>query len=235
MPGRQMRLGVDGATIPDGLEERTELYRERVAGRRLLVVLDNAVDEAQVQPLVPGAPRCAVLVTCRSRLAGLPGAHLVEAKAPAPRPADVGRPARMWSWRRSTGSPGPRGCCRACSRAALAGRRSPSTAVPDRVKVLTPRDTCPDTGCPRLPVLWEGPRAAGHPHRTALGGPGTGWDPHELRHSAQTRLGEGGASLLMLLAKSRHKKPENVRRYFRPSPEAIVEVTSLLCPGDRRR
>lgn len=38
-------------------------------------------------------------------------------------------------------------------------------------------------------------------------------------------LGEQGASLLLLMAKSRHKKPENVRRYFKPSPEAITEVT----------
>jgi hypothetical protein len=39
----------------------------------------------------------------------------------------------------------------------------------------------------------------------------------------------------MLMAKSRHKKAENVRKYFHPSPEAIAEVTSLLAPGDRRR
>jgi integrase/recombinase XerC len=70
---------------------------------------------------------------------------------------------------------------------------------------------------------------------TALGGPGTGWDPHELRHSALTHLGEAGAGLLMLMAKSRHKKPENVRRYFHPAPEAIGEETSLLGPGNRRR
>jgi hypothetical protein len=39
----------------------------------------------------------------------------------------------------------------------------------------------------------------------------------------------------MLMAKSRHKKPANARRYFRPSPEAIAEPTSLLGPGDRPR
>ncbi|XVQ11555.1 hypothetical protein ACQP1W_02945 [Spirillospora sp. CA-255316] len=65
---------------------------------------------------------------------------------------------------------------------------------------------------------------------TALGGPGPEWDLHELRHS-----GEGGASLLMLTAESRHKKPENVRRYFHPSAEAIAEATSPLAPGDRTR
>lgn len=39
----------------------------------------------------------------------------------------------------------------------------------------------------------------------------------------------------MLMAKSRHKKPENVRRYFQPSPEAIAELTILIAPGDARR
>jgi hypothetical protein len=39
----------------------------------------------------------------------------------------------------------------------------------------------------------------------------------------------------MLMAKSRHKKTENVRRYFKPSPEATAEVTSLLAPGNSRR
>lgn len=44
----------------------------------------------------------------------------------------------------------------------------------------------------------------------------TGWNLHEFRHSALTHLGEAGASLLMLMAKSRHKKPENLLRYFKP-------------------
>jgi hypothetical protein len=39
----------------------------------------------------------------------------------------------------------------------------------------------------------------------------------------------------MLMAKSRHKKPENLRRYFKPSSETISELTSLLAPGDARR
>ncbi|SHN31680.1 hypothetical protein SAMN05216268_13447 [Streptomyces yunnanensis] len=78
------------------------------------------------------------------------------------------------------------------------------------------------------------PRALLDQH-TALAGPGTGWDLHEWRHSSLTHLGEQGASLLMLMAKSRHKKAENVRRCFKPSAEAIAEVTSLLAPGDARR
>lgn len=39
----------------------------------------------------------------------------------------------------------------------------------------------------------------------------------------------------MLMTKSRHKKAENVRKYFHPAPEAIAEVTGLLAPGDSRR
>jgi len=39
----------------------------------------------------------------------------------------------------------------------------------------------------------------------------------------------------MLMAKSRHRKVEKVRRYFKPSAETIAEVTSLLAPGDSRR
>ncbi|MFJ8506286.1 hypothetical protein [Streptomyces avermitilis] len=56
--------------------------------------------------------------------------------------------------------------------------------------------------------------------------PGTGWDPHEYRRSAVTRLVEQSASPLM--SKSRHKKPANVRRRFKPSPGAIADVTSPL-------
>lgn len=100
-------------------------------------------------------------------------------------------------------------------------------------KVIAPRDVCPDTGLVRLSY---GQARALLDARTAIGGvPGTGWDLHEYRHSGLTHLGEAGASLPMLMAKSRHKKPENVRRYFHPSAEAIAEVTSLLAPGDARR
>ncbi|WP_032793586.1 MULTISPECIES: site-specific integrase [Streptomyces] len=96
-------------------------------------------------------------------------------------------------------------------------------------KVVSPRDVCPDTGRARLSY---GQARALLDEQTAVRGPGTGWDLHEYRHSGLTHLGEAGASLLMLMAKSRHKKTENVRRYFKPSPEAIA---SLLAPGDSRR
>jgi DNA-binding SARP family transcriptional activator len=70
-------LGTAGSAIPDGLEERAELYRSRLGDRQVLVVLDNAVDESQVRPLLPGGAGCGVLVTSRSRMAALPGARPV--------------------------------------------------------------------------------------------------------------------------------------------------------------
>ncbi|MFJ9731393.1 AfsR/SARP family transcriptional regulator [Streptomyces sp. NPDC101171] len=71
-------LGVPGAAIPASIEERAELFRNHVADRRLLIVLDDAIDEAQVRWLLPGSANCPVLVTSRSRLTGLEGTHSVQ-------------------------------------------------------------------------------------------------------------------------------------------------------------
>ncbi|GHF76711.1 DNA-binding SARP family transcriptional activator/tetratricopeptide (TPR) repeat protein [Amycolatopsis bartoniae] len=64
-------LGVPGERIPRELEDRAALWRAQLARRRALVVLDNAVDTAQVEPLLPGSPQCLTLVTSRHRLTGL--------------------------------------------------------------------------------------------------------------------------------------------------------------------
>ncbi|MER7166279.1 BTAD domain-containing putative transcriptional regulator [Micromonospora sp. NPDC000207] len=71
-------LGNSEAQIPTRLDERERLYRSQLAGRRVLVLLDNAADDAQVRPLLPGDPSCRVLLTCRGRLSELPGVTRME-------------------------------------------------------------------------------------------------------------------------------------------------------------
>ncbi|MFF0740174.1 BTAD domain-containing putative transcriptional regulator [Streptomyces sp. NPDC004111] len=64
-------LGVSDRGIPQTLDEAESLYRTKLSGQRVLVVLDNARDEDQVRPLVPSGAGCAVLVTSRNTLPGL--------------------------------------------------------------------------------------------------------------------------------------------------------------------
>ncbi|MDT0379340.1 BTAD domain-containing putative transcriptional regulator [Streptomyces sp. DSM 42041] len=80
-------LGTPDPAIPDGVEERAALFRSRLAGRRVLTLLDNARDAAQVRPLLPGAEGCAALVTSRTRMVDLAGAHLVDLDVMSPEEA----------------------------------------------------------------------------------------------------------------------------------------------------
>jgi DNA-binding SARP family transcriptional activator/transcriptional regulator with XRE-family HTH domain len=68
-------LGVPASGRPASLEGRAGLYRSLLAGRRMLVLLDDARDEDQVRPLLPADPGCLVLITSRQRLAGLAAAE----------------------------------------------------------------------------------------------------------------------------------------------------------------
>ena len=70
-------IGVPPRQVPADTDERAALYRQRLAGTRTLIVLDNAADEAQVRPLIPGEAGCLVLITSRKKLKSLDDARVV--------------------------------------------------------------------------------------------------------------------------------------------------------------
>jgi DNA-binding SARP family transcriptional activator len=140
-------LGVPGCQVPDGLEARSALYRSRLAGRRTLVLLDNAAGADQVRPLLPGGGSCLVLVTTRRRLSSMDGVR--------PVPLDVFSPAEATALlagiaggERVGGQPAEathlaRLCGHLPLAVALAARHlraHPSWTVRDLVARLTPED-----------------------------------------------------------------------------------------------
>ena len=82
------------------------------------------------------------------------------------------------------------------------------------------KDLCPATGRARL----------GYDRARILFTRHTGWDLHQLRHSAATHLGEQGIPLQLIMAKTRHRNPRTAMRYVRPGAEAVAEITVLLDP-----
>jgi DNA-binding SARP family transcriptional activator len=71
-------LGFPPGSVPDALGECAALYRSMLAGRRMLIVADDAAAAAQVRPLIPGTPDSTVLVTASCRLADLEGAQHID-------------------------------------------------------------------------------------------------------------------------------------------------------------
>ncbi|MGA5299450.1 ATP-binding protein [Nucisporomicrobium flavum] len=96
-PGEALRgflgaLGVAPHSIPAGTDAQAALYRSHTAGRRLLVILDNARDAGQVRPLLPGGPDARTVVTSRRRLTALvAGAGAATVDLDVPPAADAAR------------------------------------------------------------------------------------------------------------------------------------------------
>jgi DNA-binding SARP family transcriptional activator/tetratricopeptide (TPR) repeat protein len=84
-------LGVPAPEVPTDVDQASARYRTELAGRRVLVLLDNARTPEQVRPLLPGEPGCLVLVTSRERLNGLiarDGAQRINLDVLTPEEAD---------------------------------------------------------------------------------------------------------------------------------------------------
>jgi transcriptional regulator with XRE-family HTH domain/tetratricopeptide (TPR) repeat protein len=71
-------LGTSEAAVPPDPQDRAGLYRTLLQGKRALVVLDNAADEAQVRPLLPAGGRSLTVLTSRRQLAGLEGVRRIQ-------------------------------------------------------------------------------------------------------------------------------------------------------------
>jgi len=84
-------------------------------------------------------------------------------------------------------------------------------------------DICLDTGHARL----------GYDRARILLQNSTGWQLHQLRHSAATHLGEKSVPLQLIMAKTRHKSPRTAMRYVNPGPAAVTQITELLDPPRR--
>nr|WP_239077770.1 AfsR/SARP family transcriptional regulator [Streptomyces sp. SID9124] len=85
LDGLLRALGVPGDRIPEDTAGRTALWRATLAGKRLLILLDNAADAAGVRPLLPTGNGCLVLLTSRSRLIDLDGVHWISLGVMSPR------------------------------------------------------------------------------------------------------------------------------------------------------
>jgi hypothetical protein len=96
-----LTAGVSAAQIPPGLEARAARWRDQVAGKKILLLLDDAAGHEQVRPLLPGTAGSLVLVTSRRRLTALEDAAVISLDPLPPT-------RRRHCWPRLTGRPGIR-------------------------------------------------------------------------------------------------------------------------------
>ena len=89
--------GIPARQLPDPAEAQLGLYHSMLAGKRMLIILDNARDAAQIRPLLPGSPTCRVIVTSRNQL---PGLTAIEAARPLTVPTLTDAEARQLLARR---------------------------------------------------------------------------------------------------------------------------------------
>lgn len=116
-------LGATGSDlIPDSLEARAAAFRSRLADRRVLVVLDEAECAAQIGPLIPGTPGCAVLVTSSTLLTGAGSAEAVRLEPLGPEAAVEVLAQAAGDGRIATDQPAAQAISEACDRLPLALR-----------------------------------------------------------------------------------------------------------------
>ncbi|MEJ3749617.1 tetratricopeptide repeat protein [Actinomycetes bacterium KLBMP 9797] len=254
-------LGVTGQDIPLGLEERAARYRSEVAGRRMLILLDNAASVAQVRVLLPGTASCLVLVTSRDSLAGLvavDGAHRLDLDLLAPAEA-VGLLRRLIGARADVDAAATAVLAEQCARLPLALR------VAAELAVSRPESTLAELGAEladrrsRLELLDAGgdPYAAvrdvfswslQHLSPEVIGTfrllglhPGPDFDPYAVAALAGTGLNVARRSLASLArahlvhraGRDRFGIHDLLRAYA--SDLAAVELTDLECADARRR
>jgi len=225
-------LGVSGPDVPVSLDDRVARYRSETAGRRMLVVLDNAAGVEQVRPLLPGTPTAVVVVTSRDSLAGLvavDGARRLELDVlPVP---DSLALLRQLVGRRVEAEPEAAGrLAEQCARLPLALRVAAelaaaqgATALADLVDELTDQqrrlDLLDAGGDPRAAVTavfsWSVrhlPDGAGRAFRLTALHPGPDLDAYAAAALAGTSLGQVRI-LLAALARAHLVHPTGAARY----------------------
>ena len=160
-----------------------------------------------------------MLYETAARASEVPALTIDDPGLDAPRSAPRGGDTEWICWGSGTAHLLPR-----LTRGRQAGPVFGSGRRPGPARRPAARDLCPVTGRARL----------GYDRARVLFTRHTGWELHQLRHSAAAHLGEQGIPLQLIMAKTRHRNPRTAMRDVRPGAEAVAEITALLEPPRRR-